>query len=40
MNLPLPFVPRIVRASFETIMRWGREGLERKLGAPVELSLE
>jgi hypothetical protein len=36
MNLPLPFVPRIVRANFETIMRWGREGLERTLGVPVE----
>lgn len=37
MNLPLPFVPQIVRANFETIMRWGREGLERTLGVPVEL---
>jgi hypothetical protein len=37
MNLPIPFAPRIVRGNFETIMRWGREGLERKLGAPVEL---
>lgn len=36
MNLPIPFAPRIVRANFETIMRWGREGLERKLGALVE----
>lgn len=36
MNLPIPFAPRIVRANFETIMRWGREGLERKLGAPVK----
>ncbi|GMV35326.1 MAG: hypothetical protein AMXMBFR60_31550 [Chloroflexota bacterium] len=39
MNLPLPFAPQIIRASFETIMRWGREGLERKLGAPVELRI-
>jgi hypothetical protein len=37
MNLPIPFVARIVRANFETIMRWGREGLERTLGVPVEL---
>ncbi len=37
MNLPIPFAPRVVRANFETIMRWGREGLEWKLGAPVEL---
>jgi hypothetical protein len=37
MNLPVPFAPRIVRANFETIMRWGREGLARKLGSPVEL---
>ncbi len=37
MNLPIPFAPRIVRANFETIMRWGREGLERKLGVPVDL---
>ena len=37
MNLPIPFAPRVVRASFETIMDWGREGLARKLGAPVEL---
>jgi hypothetical protein len=37
MNLPVPFAPRIVRANFETIMRWGREGLERRLGVPVEL---
>ena len=38
MNLPLPLVPQIVRANFETIMRWGREGLERKLGVPVQLT--
>lgn len=37
MNLPIPFVPYIVRANFETIMRWGCEGLERTLGVPVEL---
>jgi len=37
MNLPIPFVPRIVQASFETIMAWGREGLARTLGVPVEL---
>jgi hypothetical protein len=37
MNLPVPFASRIVRANFETIMRWGREGLSRKLGVPVEL---
>jgi hypothetical protein len=37
MNLPVPFAQRIVRSNFETIMRWGREGLERKLGTPVEL---
>ena len=36
MNLPLPLVPQIVRANFETIMRWGREGLERKLGVVVK----
>lgn len=37
MNLPLPFLPKIVKASFETIMDWGREGLELTLGVPVEL---
>lgn len=37
MNLPIPFASNIVRANFETIMRWGREGLERTLGVPVEL---
>lgn len=37
MNLPVPFAARIVRSNFETIMRWGREGLERSLGVPVEL---
>lgn len=37
MNLPVPFASRIVRANFETIMHWGREGLERVLGVPVEL---
>lgn len=40
MNLPIPFAPHIVRANFETIMSWGREGLARKLGAPVELCLQ
>ena len=37
MNLPIPFAPRFVRASFETILSWDREGLARKLGMPVEL---
>ena len=37
MNLPIPFASRVVRSSFETIMRWGREGLARTLGVPVEL---
>lgn len=37
MNLPIPFAPGIVRASFETIMGWGREGLARTLGVPVNL---
>lgn len=37
MDLPIPFVSRIVQANFETIMRWGRDGLERTLGMPVEL---
>jgi hypothetical protein len=37
MNLPIPFAPRIVRASFGTIMSWGREGLARTLGTSVEL---
>jgi len=36
MNLPIPFAPRVVRASFETIMGWGREGLAQTLGVPVE----
>lgn len=36
MNLPVPFASHIVRANFETIMRWGREGLGRKLGVPVQ----
>lgn len=35
MNLPIPFTSSIVRASFKTIMDWGREGLERALGVPV-----
>lgn len=37
MNLPIPFATKIVRANFENIMSWGREGLARKLGMPVEL---
>lgn len=37
MNLPIPFTPAIVRANFETIMSWGREGLARELAAPVEI---
>lgn len=37
MNLPIPFASRVVQASFKTIMGWGREGLERTLGVPVEL---
>ena len=37
MNLPIPFAPRVVRASFDTLMDWGREGLARTLGVPVEL---
>lgn len=37
MNLPIPFASMVVRSSFETIMRWGCEGLARTLGAPVEL---
>lgn len=37
MNIPNPLAPGIVRASFETIMNWGRDGLERTLGLPVEL---
>jgi hypothetical protein len=37
MNVPNPLAPSIVRASFETIMAWGREGLERTLGLPVEV---
>ena len=36
MNLPIPFAPRVVRASFETIMGWGREGLAQTLGVPIE----
>lgn len=38
MNLAGPFAQKIVRSNFETIMRWGREGLERSLESPVELS--
>ncbi len=37
MNLPVPFASRVVQASFDTIMGWGREGLARTLGVPVEL---
>jgi hypothetical protein len=37
MNLPVPFAPRVVRANFEAIMGWGREGLARSLGVPVTL---
>ena len=37
MNLPIPLASRVVRASFETIMGWGREGLAQTLGVPVEL---
>lgn len=37
MNLPIPFAPHIVRANFESIMRWGREGLAQRLGVPVDL---
>lgn len=35
MNLPIPFASKVVQASFESIMGWGREGLERALGVPV-----
>lgn len=35
MNLPVPFAPQVVQASFKTIMDWGRDGLERALGMPV-----
>lgn len=35
MNLPVPFAGRVVRANFETIMRWGRTGLAQTLGKPV-----
>lgn len=35
MNLPIPFAPLIVRANFETIMSWGRQGLAQKLGVAV-----
>jgi hypothetical protein len=37
MNLPIPFASRVVQASFKTIMGWGREGMARTLGEPVEL---
>ena len=37
MSLPIPFASRVVQASFDTIMSWGREGLACTLGAPVEL---
>lgn len=36
MNLPISFARQIVRANFETIMRWGREGLARRLGVAVK----
>lgn len=39
MNLPVPFASKVVQASFETIMGWGREGLERRLSMPVESRL-
>ena len=37
MNLPFPFAVRIVRWSFETNIRWGRQSLAQTLGLPVEL---
>jgi hypothetical protein len=35
MNVPVPFAAPIFSANFETIMRWGRRGLARRLGSPV-----
>lgn len=32
MSLPLPFADRVFRTEFDTVMRWGREGLLRALG--------
>lgn len=40
MNLPLPFASRVVRANFETLMGWGRQGLARRLGIPVARCLQ
>jgi len=40
MNLPIPFASMVVRSNFETIMHWGREGLAKKFGVPVELRLQ
>lgn len=37
MNLPIPFASRVVQESFKSIMDWGREGMARTLGVPVEL---
>jgi len=31
MSLPLPFADHIFRANFDTVMGWGRDGLERAL---------
>src|SRR5690606_2572903 len=35
MNLPIPLASKVVRASFDTIMGWRREGMARALGVPV-----
>jgi hypothetical protein len=35
MNLPIPFAGRVVAWNYDAIMRWGGEGLARRLGLGV-----
>ena len=35
MNLPIPFAGRVVAWNYDAIMRWGGEGLARRLGVDV-----
>ena len=35
MNLPIPFAGRVVAWNYDAIMRWGGEGLARRLGIGV-----
>lgn len=40
MNLPVPFAGRVVTLNFDAIMRWGGEGLARRLTTHVPAGAE